>query len=98
MLAKIHKNVEGRIILALCDTELIRKKFVEGDLQIDLTSEFYQGEEKTEDEIKEMIKPVHVINAVGEKSIELLKKLDLVENIITIAGVPHAEVILVKDE
>ena len=100
MLVKIHKSHEGRIILAICDSELIRKKFVEGDLQIDLTGEFYQGEEKSEDEIKIIIKDVNCINAVGEKSIEFLKNLKLVDEdkIMMVAGVPHAEVVIIRDE
>ena len=100
MLAKIHKNPEGRTVLALCDKELLRKKFVEADLQLDLTSEFYQGEEKSLDEIKEMIKQANHINAVGERAVKFLKDENLVddENIVIIAGVPHAEVVLIRDE
>ena len=100
MLAKTHKNLEGKIVLAICDNDLIRKKFVEGDLQLDLTGEFYNGEDKNEDEIKNMLKDVNIINAVGEKCIEFLKKLKLVDEgkIIIVAGVPHAEVVIVRDE
>ena len=100
MIAKIHKNPEGRTVLAICDNELIRKKFVEGDLQLDLTGEFYHGEEKTDDEVKEMIKEVNVINAVGEKCIEFLKSLKLVDEdrIMKVAGVPHAEVVIVRED
>ena len=100
MLVKVHKNPEGRIVLAICDNELIRKKFVEGDLQLDLTGDFYRGEEKSEDEIKAMIKEANVINAVGEESIKFLKKIKLVDEdkIITVAGVPHAEVVIVREE
>jgi hypothetical protein len=99
MLAKKHKSREGRIILAVCDGGLIRKKFVEGDLQIDLTGNFYNGEEKTEDEVKKMLADVNIINAVGEKCVAFLEKLKLVDKkkIIKIAGVPHAEVIIVRE-
>lgn len=100
MLAKVHKNIEGKVILALCDKELIRKKFVEGDLQLDLTSDFYMGEEKSLDKIKKMINGVNVINAVGENSIKFLKELKLIDEdkIIKIAGVPHAEVVIVSED
>ena len=100
MIAKIHKNMEGKVILALCDNELVRKKFIEGDLQLDLTSDFYMGEEKSLNEIKKMINNVNFINAVGEDCIKFLKELKLIDEnrIITVAGVPHAEVVIVKEE
>ena len=54
MLVKVHKNTEGQILLAICDDDLIGKKFEEGNLQLDLSSDFYKGEEKSEDEIMDL--------------------------------------------
>jgi len=47
-----------------------------------------------------MLKDVNIVNAVGDDCIEFLKKLKLVEDdkIVKIAGVPHAEVVIVRDE
>ena len=45
MNAKVHRTKDGRLILALCDSELLGKVFVEGDVKLDLTTDFYQGEE-----------------------------------------------------
>ncbi len=99
MIAKIHKNQQGQIILALCDKELLGKKFTENDLQLDLSSDFYKGEEKTEQEIKEMLKEVYIINAVGENCIAFLLKNNLIEkeHIITIEKIPHAQCILIRE-
>jgi len=47
MIVKIHKSRE-RKILAVCDNELFGKKFEEGKLRLDLSSEFYDGEEVQE--------------------------------------------------
>ena len=98
IIAKIHQNQEGQKVLALCDKELLGKKFEQGNRQLDLTSSFYQGEEKTEAEIEQLIKEAYIINLVGEESLNLIKKLNLApENIITIQGIPHAEIVLVKE-
>lgn len=100
MLIKKHKSREGRIILAMCDDSLIRKKFAEGELLIDLTGEFYNGENKSEDDAKKIIHEANAINAVGEKCVEFLLKLGLVDKkrVLKVAGVPHAEVAILRDE
>jgi len=85
--------------MALCDKEILGKKFEERNQQLDLTSDFYQGEETTEEEIKKIIKDVYIINLVGKESLHLIEKLKLgPERIITIQNIPHAEIVLVKEE
>lgn len=94
MIAKKHTN-EGRLILAICDSELIGKKFTEGKKQLDLTSNFYKGKEIKENEAKELMKQAYMINLVGKKSVDLALKNKYVkkENIIFIAKIPHAQVL-----
>ena len=85
--------------MALCDHELLGKKFEEGNRQLDLTSDFYQGELKTEEEIKELIKDVYIINLVGKHSLQLIENLKLrPERVITIDNIPHVEIVLVKED
>lgn len=99
ILVKIHQNPEGQKIMALCDKELLGKKFEEGNRQLDLTTDFYKGEEKSEQEIKELFKDVYIINLVGKKSLQLVEKFKLSpERIITVQGIPHAEIVLVRKE
>ena len=100
MIAKKHKSNEGKIILAVCDSHLTGKKIIEGDFQLDLTCDFYKGEEKSEQEIIEMIKEADIVNAVGEGAVSLLKKIKLIEKssrIFSVMGVPHAEVVIERE-
>lgn len=96
MITKVHKTPDGRKIVAVCDNDLIGKKFEEKNLQLDLSSSFYNGEEKSEEEIIELIKGSYIVNIVGEKSINLAVKLGIVDkkNVIKIKKIPHAQVIL----
>ena len=57
-IVKLHKSPEGKTILAVCDAEIAGKYFEEGDLQLDLSSNFYKGEEMAEPRIKELFKVV----------------------------------------
>ena len=92
ILIKIHKT-KFRNVIALCDSELIGKKFEENDLQLDITERFYKGEELEEEEIISILKNADIINAVGKESIELAIKAGVVsrQNVIKIAGIPHAQ-------
>ena len=46
MIVKKHITQDKRLILAVCDKELLGRCFEESSLQLDLRGEFYNGEEK----------------------------------------------------
>ena len=98
MLVKIHKNQLGQEIIAVCDSDLIGKKFEEGNKQLDLTTDFYKGEEKTEGEIGDLMRNAYIVNLVGEKAIALAVKENIIaeEHIIKIANIPIAQSQLVE--
>jgi len=86
--------------VAVCDSELIDKKFEEGDRQLDLTGTFFKGEEKSTEEARKIL--VHAraedatFNFVGEKSVDIAKELSIAKDsgIIKIQDVPVALVLL----
>ena len=89
-----EKQTSQGIILIVTDSDIIGKKFEEGNKQLDLTNKFYEGEEKSIEEVKELIKEAYVLHLTGKEAVMLGNKLGLVENIIVIDNVPHAEVLL----
>ncbi len=98
MLIKIHKSY--RNVVAICDSDLIDKKFEQGNAQLDLTSNFYGRDEKSLNEtirlMKEMAKEDATFNIVGKQSIEAAKQAGIVsdEGIKTIQEIPYALVLL----
>ena len=94
MYIKIHEAGEGRLIIAMCDKELVGKTLKNGDVEVEIKESFYKGEELEEEKIKELIKQPVILNIFGEKSIKLAMDCDLLkeENILDIEGVPHAQV------
>lgn len=98
MLVKIHKK-ENRTIIAVCDKTLIGQKLEENGKQLDITGDFYKGEEKSIEEIGDLIRNSDAVNLVGEEAIKLGLEEGVIEqeNIITIKGVPHAQALLVHD-
>jgi len=96
MIVKIHKNPDGRKVVAICDNDLLGKRFEEGKLQLDLSSNFYKGEEMSEDDVVGLTEDPCIVNVVGEKSINFLIGVGVVDkkNIIRIKGIPHAQAIV----
>lgn len=69
MLVKIHESY--RKIVAVCDVELLGKRFEEGIRQLDINKDFYGGEKKNEKEVIEILKDNALddatFNFVGKK-------------------------------
>jgi len=99
MLVKVHRNREGKVVVAICDKELIGKRLEDGKVQLDLSSDFYKGEERLVSEIADLMRNANIINLVGEKSIRLALREELIskENVKYVCGIPHAQVILLQE-
>jgi|SRR3989344_2411425 len=98
MIVKIHKK-DDKTIVAVCDGDLIGQKFEEGELQLDLSSEFYNGEKMNEIQAGDIIRNSDLVNLVGEKSVNLGLKEGVIEkqNIIKIKNILHAQAIVLHD-
>jgi hypothetical protein len=98
MYVKIHKSYRG--VVAICDSDLISRKFEEGNSELFVRENFFKGEEKTDSEIEEIMEDLKkedaTFNIVGKKAIAIALKVGLIkkEGIRTIGGVPFALVLM----
>ncbi len=99
MIIKLHPTKRG-IIVALCDSEIIDQKYKEKEKILDTTALFYKGEKKEKKEILLMLKKAYIVNAVGKKSVELLKELNFIEGneVQTIKKIPYVQCIVLQNE
>ena len=99
MIVKVHKR-NGKVLVAVCDTDLIGKKFEEGELQLDLTSDFYAGKELDEKATGDLIRNAYIINLVGKNAIKLGMDEGIIEkdHIKNIAGIPHAQAVIEQED
>ena len=94
VLFKVHKSY--RLVVAICDKDVYGRKLVDGARQLDLTGQFFEGEEVSGDELKgriiDYVKEDATFNIVGEKSIKVAKELEIVkdEGVMEIESVPFA--------
>lgn len=84
----------GEIVLAACDEDLLGKTFEDGELQIEVSESFYGGEMIKEEQFIESIKQATIVNLVGENVIKMASEMGMIDEncIITIDGVPHAQI------
>jgi len=90
MCVKVHQ-FKDRSVVAIADKEIIGKIFTEKNLEINISAHFYSGEEKSKDEVIEILKRSSNLNLVGKETIQLALEHDIIdkESIITIQGIPH---------
>ncbi len=95
VIVKIHKR-EDRTIVAVCDSDLIGRKFTEGERQLDLTADFYKGDERDGKDVGDIIRNADMVNLVGQESVKLGLQEEVItqDHVITIDGIPHAQAII----
>lgn len=98
MFIKIHKSC--RTVVALCDSDLIGKKFDEGKRELFVRENFYKGEEVDKNQA---IKIMHVqaaedatFNIAGKESIAAAIEAGIIkrEAVHKIKGIPFSLVLL----
>ena len=94
ILIKIHNSGASRLI-SLCDSDLIGRKFEQGNKQLDITERFYKGEEMSEEKILSLLETCSSLNVVGKESIKFTIKNKVItkNSIIIIQGIPHVQVL-----
>ncbi len=96
MIVRIHEPQAGKKIVAICDEELVGKKFKEKNVQLDLSSEFYNGEKKSEEDILKLLDYAYIVNMVGKNAVNLGKKAGIVleKDILYVQKIPYTQAIL----
>lgn len=97
MFIKIMRS--HRDIVTLCDSEILGKKFEEGNFQLEVKESFYKGEKITPEEAVESLKDWALedatFNIVGEKSVQTALKAGIIDEkaIGKIEGIPYSLVL-----
>jgi len=71
-------RAKGEYLVTLCDPEVRGRSFVSNGVEIKIRDEFYGTNLFAEDEVISECKKATSINAIGNKSVELLVKYGLV--------------------
>lgn len=97
-LVKIHKS--HRDVLAVCDSNLVGKRFENDQIQLEVKENFYSEEEISQEELREVMRDMAMedatFNIVGEESIKIALEEGIIDekSIKTIEKVPFSLVLL----
>jgi uncharacterized protein len=91
-----RKQGPNGLLLVVTDKEILGKTFSEEKVQLDLTKEFYIGEEISKKDLKIMLPQARDIHFTGPESVAVGVEVDLIDpkNILWVEGIPHAEVVM----
>jgi hypothetical protein len=95
MYMKIHRNLAGDEVVAVCDRELLNTTVSSGEIEIHISESFYGGRLSTAEEVTEVLVRAGNVNIMGERSVALAVGLGLVDKngCIRIGPVVHAQII-----
>ena len=98
MLVRVIK--EGTNLVAVCDSALIGKKFKEGKFQLDLSGDFFRGNETPKKETIKIMQDMNpkeaTFNIVGEESVNTAVEAGIIskQGIKKIQEIPFALILL----
>jgi uncharacterized protein len=94
MKIKIHEAY--RNIVALSDSDLIGRTFIEGKRQVEVKPNFFDGDEKSKGEVLEVLRDMNredaTFNIVGRESVSCAIEAGIIseKGVIKIEGIPVA--------
>jgi len=97
LIAKTHVK-DGKTLVAVCDKDIFGHVFEEEDNILDLRSDFYDGEEMSEEEVGDLIRNADMVNLVGTNAVKIGVEEDIIEEdkVKTVEGVPYAVSVLLE--
>jgi len=93
VLLKIIKS-DNHIFINICEKQYLGKKYKKGDIVIDVSKEFYDGEEVNIDYAFSLIDQATIVNIVGNEVVDraIEKGLIYKESVIRIGDVKFAQI------
>ncbi len=93
---------EGEVVIAICDYEILDKKLVDSDKNITfyVDPNFYKGEVMSIANALNMLREATIANLIGKNIVEAAIEAGLIsrEAVIEIAGIPHAQLMVLEAE
>ena len=86
-------TVQNEVLVAACDAELIGKTLKEGEIEFHISKEFYADALGDEELLKKHLANATIANLVGHRAVKCGIEVGIIdkENVIKIAGIPHAQ-------
>ena len=86
-------RVQGEVLVAACDEELLGKTFREGELKLEVKERFYKGELREVEELESLLEKATIANLTGERCVRKAIELGYVDEkrVLYVQSIPHAQ-------
>ncbi len=100
MLLRERDTPEG-LLVSVCDADCLGETFEEGPVSIDVTEDFYGGDEAeqaTEEAVVDSLMRATTANIVGERAVSVAIEAGIVdeEHVLEIEGTLHAQLLWLR--
>lgn len=89
------RSVGKDYLVTVIDDELINKELEHEGNIIRLSESFYAGKRASKKEIINELRKATIINVFGKESVKTAQQAGVIDDVLMIAGVPHAQMIMV---
>jgi hypothetical protein len=89
------RNWGKRVLLAICDADMLGKTLKQGKIVFHIQEKFYKGSLVSLEEAVNLIQQSTIVNMVGRSIVKRAIEEGLVhpDSVIEIKGVPHAQIV-----
>lgn len=97
---KIHKSQRTRAVIAICDSNLLGKKFEDGNKQLDIRENFFKDREVSSEEAKKImqhhLKEDSTFNIIGKEAVKAAIEAGIItpKSIGKIKNIPYTLILL----
>jgi len=94
LLLNVRETAKGRLV-SVCDADVLGEQFEAGEVSLDVTAEFYDGETADEERVVESLANCSVANIVGTRAVALAIEHGFIdeENVLDIEETRHAQLL-----
>ena len=91
---KIYETA-GDVLVAVCDKNILGKKFSFNELIFEVKESFYKGEKKTLEEIKPILEKATILNLVGVETVRKCIEWKYIrkDSVLHIGNTVHAQMV-----
>lgn len=89
------RRIGEKIVLAICDAEILGKTLQKGKITLHVNEEFYKGKKVSVEEAVAMIEKSTIVNMIGKNIVKKAVEKGYVhpEAVLNITDVPHAQIV-----
>ncbi len=89
------RRMGGRVLLAVCDAELLGNVLKDGEIVFKVSKDFYDGVKTSVEEAVDLMEESTIVNMVGHNVVQKAIERGMVhpEAVLYISGVPHAQIV-----